>query len=535
MNLSQSHIPKSNQHSLARLSLKEIAFLVMVFGWSSWGIVLPRLLGIEKNSKRASIIASIFLLVLGICVFSFSGYSESLLLRFIALVSSVILLTAIDCSRGKFEANAVLHLVNSAYLGIGCYFVLMQNNPENFPSLWLTVLPSAPQAFDMLLLCFLFQNLGSYILWDWITPLKKAVAKWSVSTKNLINLSFIQTPQQQISLFIILSGFGLISRLWNFSLGNVYYTDGSGIPASISSFLAQFDRLYVIAWLYGYSLLLQPQFRRNKVVTRLTLFLIAVEFIYQLLSGSKGRFFNFIVLPMASVFILTKKKVSWYSVLLLGGVGLASWLVLYPTLVVYRNLLVSSALNGIDPINTLFQAYETLQSFTFDVYLETVLRPLNASGITEQVTAITSIIHYHASQESGLIWQRMFLFWVPRFLWSGKPTALSGNLIGQMSGRLSDSDITTSVLITGPGELYLYYGLLGSALMVFAGLVFRWINEATSPFKYPTPFRIAVLVAFLPLMEGLLSGSFESGLTGIIIQLAVLYLVLTLAKTVSTS
>lgn len=533
MNLGQSHIHKSNQHLLARLGLKEIAFLVMVFGWSSWGIVLPRLLGISKDSKRASIIASIFLLVLGICVFSFSGYSESLLLRFIALVSSVILLTAIDCSQGKFEANAVLHLVNSAYLGIGCYFGLMQNNPENFPSLWLTVLPSAPQAFDMLLLCFLFQNLGSYILWTWITPLKKAVAKWSASTKNLINLSFIQTPQQQLSLFFILSVFGLTSRLWNFSLGNVYYTDGSGIPASISSFLAQFDRLYVIAWLYGYSLLLQPQFKRNKVVGRVTLFLIAVEFIYQLLSGSKGRFFNFIVLPMASVFILTKRKISWYSVLFLGGVGLASWLFLYPTLVIYRNLLVSSALTGIDPINTFFQAYETLRNFTFEAYLETILRPLNASGIAEQVTAMTSIIHYHASQESSLIWQRMFLFWVPRFLWPGKPTALSGNLIGRMSGRLPDHDITTSVLITGPGELYLYYGLLGSILMVFAGLVFRWINEATSPFKYPTPFRIAVLVAFLPLMEGLLSGSFEAGLTGIVLQLAVLYLVLTLAKTVS--
>jgi hypothetical protein len=534
MHLSQSQSSKLNKYPLARLGLKEIAFFVIVFGWAGWGIVLPRLIGIAKDEKKASIAAAFFLLILGICVSFFSDYTDSLLIRFATLVSSIILLVAVDCSRGKFEANAVLHLVNSTYLGIGVYFVLMQNNPESFPDLWLTVLPSAPQAFDMLLLCFLFQNLGSYVLWPWITPLSKSVAKWSGSTKNLVNLSFIQTPQQQLSLFFILSVFGLISRLWNFSLGNIYYTDGSGIPSSISSFLAQFDRLYVIAWLNGYSLLLQPQFRNNKVVSRVTLLLIFVEFIYQLLSGSKGRFFSFIVLPMASVFILTKRKVSWRSLLLLGGVGISSWLILYPILVVYRGLLVSSALSGADPVNTFLKSYETLSSFSFDLYVETILRPFNASGITEQVTAMTSIIHYHASQESSLIWKRMLLFWVPRFLWSGKPTALSGNLIGRMSGRVPDDDITTSVLITGPGELYLYYGLLGSMLMVFTGLVFRWLNEATSPFKYPTPFRIAVLVAFLPLMEGLLSGSFETGLTGIILQLAVLYFVLTLAKTVAT-
>ncbi|NEP54271.1 MAG: hypothetical protein F6K65_37990, partial [Moorea sp. SIO3C2] len=448
------------------------------------------------------------------------------------LISAVFLLAIIDGEQNKFEANAAIHVVNGSYIGIGFYFFLMKNYPESFSDLWQSILPSAPQAFDMLLLCFFFQNVGSYILWAWITPLSQAVSKWSTLPNNAVNLTFIKTPQHQVILFIILSSFGLISRLWNLSLGNIYYTQGSGVPFFISSFLFQFDRLYVIGWLYGYSLWLKPYFRRNTVV-RLTWLLIFVEFIYQLFSGSKGRFFNFVILPMASVFILTKQKVGWRAIGLIGGGGLLSWLLVYPILVIYRHLLVTTALGGnINPIDTLNLAFETLSTYSLDTYIETILRPLNDSGIAEQVTAMTSIIHYQVSQEGSLLWQRLFLFWVPRFLWSDKPIALSGNLIGRLSNRLNDHDFMTSVLITGVGELYLYYGLLGSTLMALVGLLFRWMNESISPFRYPTPFRVAVFVAFLPLMQGILSGTFESGLTGIILQLGVLYFVLNFVKMV---
>jgi hypothetical protein len=524
----------SNLNQPPKPGLKENIFFVVVFGWSGWGLVLPRLLGISDKRTTSSLIAPALLVISGLCLLYSIHDSTSFLTRFVLLLSAIIFLAAIDCSRQQFEANAVIHLINAGYLGVGLYFLLMEAYPSNFPELWQVILPSASKAFDMLLLCFLFQNLGSYVLWAWITPLSQNVRIWSISAKNLVNLSFVQTPNQQLTLFAILSILGLASRLWNFSLGNIYYTEGSGVPFYISSFFAQFDRLYVIAWLYGYALGLQPQFKRNRVV-RLTWLLIPFEFFYQVFSGSKGRFFNFVILPLASVFILTRQRVAWRSLLLLGVLGTLSWLLLYPILVIYRALLFDAGGSTGSPLSTLNLAFQTFSAYSFAEYLESILTPLNASGITEQVMAMTSIIHYQVSQDGSLLWQRLLLFWVPRFIWADKPVILSSNEIGRLSNRLSQEDLTTSVLTTSPGELYIYYGLLGSGLMVFVGLLIRWMNEAISSFKIPTLFRIAVLVAFLPLVQSFLSGNFESGLTGIMLQLGVLYFVLALAKAVITS
>jgi hypothetical protein len=238
-----------------------------------------------------------------------------------------------------------------------------------------------------------------------------------------------------------------------------------------------------------------------------------------------------VILPLASVFILVRQRISWRAIFLMGGAGIFSWLVVYPTLVIYRNLLVSIPLGAsIDPVEVLKRAFDILSNSSSEKYIETILTPLNQSGIAEQVTALTSIIHYQVSQEGSLLWQRLFLFWVPRFLWPDKPVALSANLIGRLSHRLNPEDFTTSVLTTGPGELFLYYGFWGSSLMIFTGLLLRWLNEAISPFKVYTTFRVAVLVGYLPLMQGILSGSFESGLTGIVLQIGVIYTSLGVAK-----
>ena len=71
--------------------------------------------------------------------------------------------------------------------------------------------------------------------------------------------------------------------------------------------------------------------------------------------------------------------------------------------------------------------------------------------------------------------------------------------------------------------------------MVLGGLLFRWINEAISPFKVESSFRVAVLVGFYPLMRRLLSGNFEAAVTGIIIQICILYVVLYSVKIMVSS
>jgi hypothetical protein len=512
---------------LFRATIKENIFLLIVFGWSGWALILPSLFDTLRSRDNSWTWILISLGSISFCIVN--GY-ENFYSKFIITISIVALAIFVDCYNKTFIHNIIIHLVNGVHIGVSIYFLIMKLYPENFPPLWRTILPSGNEAFDMLILCLVFQNVGYYMIGSWLSPQDGSIARWANSPMNLVNLNFIHTDRDRLKLFYILSSFGLMGRIWNLSLGKVYYTEGSGVPFYISSFLAQFDRLYVTAWLYGCWFWLQKNIRTNSIVWP-TVILTIVELIYQIFSGSKGRFFNFIVIPLATVFILTRQRVSAITVLLLAGFGVISWLFIYPILVVYRNVISANPLgNIVDPIASINKAYQLLNSYSSEQYIEIILTPFNASGITEQVMAMTSIIHYHLAQDGDLLWPRLLLFWIPRFLWDEKPIALSANLIGRLSHRLPDFDITTSVLITGTGELYLYYGLLGSTLMVLVGIVFRWINEAISPFKLYTPFRIAVLISFLPLMQGFVSGTFESGLTGLVIQLGVLYLILGFVK-----
>lgn len=513
-------------------SLKENLLILMVFGIPGWSLVISNFLDLSKSRKVCVflILASLFSLTLGLV--GMSDGIHPINFQFITCLAFVTLTISIDSYLGNFWNNALLHLVNTGYLGVGFYFFIMNLYPDSFPSLWKSILPSAPKAFDMLMLCMVYQTIGYYIVWQLFYPITNSIRKWAISSSNLLNFSFPGSSLCLPALFGIFTILGLASRLWNLSLGNVYYTEGSGVPFFISSFLAQFDRLYSVALLYGCALSFTENNKKNSII-KLTWFVVAFEFIYQLLSGSKGRFFYFVVLPISSVFVLVARRISWGILLLLSGSGLFSWLVVYPILVIYRNLLAASALgSSIDPVELFNQASQMLRMYSWDAYVEMLFTPFNQSGIAEQVIAMTSIIHYDVSQDGSLLWQRLFLFWVPRFIWPGKPVVLSGNLIGRLSKRVNEEDVRTSVLTTAPGELFLYYDLWGSSLMILMGLLLRFLNETLSPFKFFTIFRVALLVSYLPLAQGILSGSFESGLTGIILQIGTLYAALLIIKIV---
>lgn len=514
-------------------SFKENLLLLIIFGIPGGSLVVSNYLDLSKSRKSSVllIVASLFSLSLGVVGMTNELYSINF--QFLVCLSLVILPIALDSYLGNFWNNAILHLVNAGYFGVGFYFLIMNLYPDSFLDLWKTILPSASKAFDMLLLCLIFQTIGYYFVWQLFEPISKVIKKWCLSPRNLINLSFSGSSSCLPILFGIFASLGLASRLWNLSLGNVYYTEGSGVPFYISSFLAQFDRLYSVALLYGCALSFTPTSKKKSIVY-LTWVLVIFEFIYQLLSGSKGRFFNFVILPIASVFILVCRRVSWIVLLLITGTGVFSWLIIYPILIIYRNLISSHSLDSsVDLLEILNQASQLLKLYSLDQYIETILTPFNKSGIAEQVLAMTSIIHYNVSQEGSMLWQRLFLFWVPRFIWADKPVILSANLIGRLSKRITSDDLKTSVLTTAPGELFIYYGLGGAFLMIFMGLLLRILNEACSPFRLFTIFRVAVLVSYLPLVQSILTGTFESGLTGIVLQLSTLYAALVIVRIIA--
>jgi hypothetical protein len=508
---------------LANATMKENIFLLIVFGWAGLPLITTNLLGTLRSRNNSWTWIVISLIIIGFCLFI--GY-DTFYAKFFTALSIITLLIFFDCYQRRFIQNITIHLINGGILGIIIYFWIMRSYPGSFPPLWTKVLPSSNEAFDMLTLCLIFQNIGYYIIGGFLFPPNGTFAKWASSNRNLFNLNFINTESRQLQLFIILSSFGLIFRAWNLTLGKTLYTDGSGVPFIIGSFLGQFDKLYVAAWLYGCWFWLQKGTQKN-TFTRLTILVTVIELLYQLLSGSKGRFFNLVFIPLASLLILTRQRASATIVFFTTGFSFFSWLFIYPILVAYRNALSSGAT---DPIATFGRAYTIASGYSIEKYTEIIFTPLTASGLSEVVLSMTSIIHYHVTQDGNLIWPRLFLFWMPRFLWEDKPGILSTNLIGRLSYRLGQQDFTTSVLNTSPGELYLYFGLMGSILMIVFGLLLRLINDATSPFKIYNPFRVAVLISYLPLLQNLWVVSFESSITGIVMRFSVLYLVLLLIK-----
>lgn len=227
---------------------------------------------------------------------------------------------------------------------------------------------------------------------------------------------------------------------------------------------------------------------------------------------------------MTTILLLVKGSIRTKTFFTLITAAFLSWLIVYPILIEYRSILSSGEFTSLR--DAFWEAFVHLRAYSSERYFDSILIPFNSSGSTEALLAMSSIVDSDLSEEGTLLWQRMFLFWIPRFIWPSKPEALSSNLIGRLTGRLSTDDIGTSVLLTAPGELYIYYGLGGAALMSLVGIFFRFIEGILSPFYYFSLFRIAAFVAFSPSIFNFINGSFESTLTGSIIQISVVYAVL---------
>jgi len=531
---------KSTQSPNFKTGFKESIFLMGLLGWPSIGIILNSLAGYTSGERfgnqmlfsLAGLSTLIGTIYLGLEV-------DSPVPRFLFCLAIVMFLIAIDCERKQFYENITIHLSNSGYVGVAFYFLLMQLNPTGFEgiNLWKRISSSAPTAFNMLILCLICTNIGYYLIYPVLFNFLALSKSWFYSARNSLNLLFIRKSSDELILFLLLAGLGLVTRIWNFTLGRVFYLTGNtetqSIPALISSFLAQFDGLYSIAWLYGIILLFQEDQRKSegqKVIIFITVPLVTLELFYQFISGSKGRFATFVIIPLGFAYYLARRKISWSVFTVSVMIGAGSLLLIYPLLVLYRAEI--SAASQVDPVELMAKAWNSLQSLSWEGYQQTVLTPFNSSGITEQVTAMTSIVHYvdRLPIPPEYLWERLLWFWLPRFLSPGKLTSIPTNAIGRLTERLGSTDFTTSVLQTGPGELFIYYQLFGCLMMIIPGILFRWFNEAASPFKRFSYFRMAVFITFLPAIFGNLSGGFETGVTGMILQLGVLFVSLEMVK-----
>ncbi|NBD18237.1 MAG: hypothetical protein GVY04_19500 [Cyanobacteria bacterium] len=522
------------------LTLKEKLYTIIPFGWGALTLFLAG--GTDRSISSFYRFLSFGLGSAGISILTLVNSSLIQVLANILLILGInLFVLSNDLFNEKVDKNLTIHFLNAGYLGLALYLYVMTLYPMWFQDLWPMIVVSAPQSALMLTLCLFCQNIGYFILGNLVFG-ASSVANWFNSRKNVLNLEFIKPNQiSKVNLlFFTLIIMGSISRLIEIFLGgSILYGAVNVIPTSISSFLAQFSVLYPIGWLYGSAKILSPQEKTNKLIKSITFVLISFELVFQFFSGSKGRFFTQIIIPLSAVYLLVKKKVSVQFVIIGFGLAFTSWLVLYPVLVVYREALFESyqlfgsSFSLIDNMNFAFQ---TMLNFSWNDYLDVVMDPLNKLGLAEQNLALTSIIHndLRLPGTGENLWERLMFFWLPRFLWPAKPTNLSANLIGRLTGRVNPEDYTTSVLTTGPGEVFIYYGFAGSLLMIIAGLVFRGTNDLISPFLKFSQLKVATFIVFVGLVDGIISGNFEEAITGILLQLGLLYFIVWLFKKITT-
>ncbi|MGQ9865122.1 MAG: hypothetical protein ACUVSQ_02380 [Pseudanabaenaceae cyanobacterium] len=522
---------------ILRPRLKENFFLLATLNWGALGL----LLGGWGSSRAGFGLVAALPLGLGLSSTAFWLFdAESLLARACLLTALVSGLVVYDLGCGRFRYRAIAHGVNGVYLSFAVYFVALDQFPEAFlPVLeyWREIAVGAREAFDMLIGCFLFQNLGYYALWPLLTQFKIfRKPGWNLSPQNIFNVAFLKTAGDRTLFFYRLGSVGLLPRFLGLARGRVFYFDGGSGISFLDSLLAQFQSAYNAAWIFGVLLLIQPAFSTNgwgpsarRWLKAGVAFVLSTEFFVQLVGGSKGGFYLAVVVPLALAYLFGRQQVSWGVMGLLVSTGLVAVLVVYPTLTIYREQLFA-LLAEKSRVEAVWDAFQQMLTLPWTDYEAIVLRPFNQSGTTEQVVALTASVKFRETiaEDPQLLFQRLLLFWVPRIAWPGKPEALNLNRIGRLTQRVGPEDFGTAVLLTGPGELYLYFGLAGCGLMLLPGFLLRWLEEATSPFWAFSPFRIALFLTFFPRLALVLTSAFESSLSGLILQFLSLYVVLNL-------
>ncbi len=433
---------------------------------------------------------------------------DAILGRAAVAVSLGLFFAWLDTRRDAAHRSVLAFLPTAQCMSIAVQLVVMDQRPDMFRGVWLLCRSGATleRAQWMLVGSILAYELGRMLV------LSRTSNRWREAVAHELRSAGSSTwATDAVSLV------GIAIFLAIITIRGVGYIVATALPLSISGILGTLEPFYYIGLYAAVASALRTG-RRRPAVIAWTLATLA----YELLSGSKGRFALFVLLPLALIYLLHVRRPNVAAGTALISIGLVSWLVVYPVLVVYRGDLAAQQGVVDDRVEMLSDA----RSRADLNYLDKILVPFLESNLAEQVTAIASIIEFDVRRSPEHLPQRLFLFWIPRAVWSEKPTMLDANEIGRESLRLSDHDRATSVVMTAPGELYVYLGEWGVWMMALMGGAVGFLAPLPRRTRHATDLEIGLVAYLARMLPGLVSGGFESGLTGFLIQAVVLALLL---------
>ncbi|MBX7190676.1 MAG: hypothetical protein K1X94_01380 [Sandaracinaceae bacterium] len=429
--------------------------------------------------------------------------------RALLTVACGVLAMALDHRPNNQHPSMLVSLPTAQLMSIGMYVWIMDTYPGEFPPLWsLCTAATLETAQWMILGALLAYEAGRWLAWS--TGATSSVA--SSFRRAMDDLARSEYALQAM-IVVGLAIFGLI-----LSIRGVGYL-APLLPTSVAGLLGNMEFLYYVAI---YAAIAAAIRRQRNVAFVIGWCLLALA--YELISGSKGRFAGYILLPAAFVYVVTRKRTHYVATSLLVTLGLVSWLVVYPTLIEYRLLLEQDA--DSDPV----AAMATANARSTDSYYDKVMTPLVGSVLAEQSLAITSAIEFDVRTSAEELPQRLFLFWIPRFLWPGKPMMLDSNWIGRESRRLSQSNTTTAVVTTSVAEQYVYLGPWGVLLTALVGFVTAVLFCGVRFNTRATDIEIGLTTYMSRTLPGLIASSFEGAFTGVLLHVLVLFVFVVVAR-----
>lgn len=439
----------------------------------------------------AVVVLSIGLALLGLVVGDDPGSFAAAL----SPVGIAVLFAAYEARRPDPSLIALIPLGMVAMVGI--YIPIMCSFPSYFPLLFGMIRSNATleQVRWLMILSQLAWGFGATGLFGTSTSLERRLAE----------ILRFQAEGDDVPKPFLVVGFAALA-VSTAAYGVGYMSQGR-VPAALAQFLAVVGCVYYVGF-YGHA---SAMFRSGKA-SPTTMGWIALALFFDIISGSKGRFFTFTLLPLSAAFSLSVKHVSSRGLATFVTIVLVSALVGYPLLANYRSDLADGRTSVGDAGNGLMAASERLD----EGYVDRALTPILQSNTAEQAMAIASVVHFDVRRPTEPYVQRLLFFWVPRAIWPDKPIALSGNEIGRETGRVNEGDLETSVLTTSLGDLYIHFGLYGSLLLCAGGLVIRLLERTFCPNPMSDPLQCGMWVYLGRSTTMFVAGVYESVLTGAI-------------------
>lgn len=486
----QSAPPTHTYASSAQFLLGALQLFVAPWAWV-WLIA-----GTSARARRALTALGVFCCILAAWPFVTGALVGGRALFTIGLAISAI---ALDHRPSNPTPSLISSLPTAQLASIASYIWLMDEAPDEFPLIW--TICSSPAALEtaqeMLIASLLSYELGRYIVNR--LGLAQRVAQTSARAfEDLASDDFVLVA-------IAAAGTAVFALI--LSIRGLSYLS-TAMPEELAGFLGNVDFLYYVGLYAAVSAAIRRRWHVGIVSAWVVLALA-----YELISGSKGRFAAYILIPLIAVYALGRTKVPLRATAIVIVAGMFSWLVIFPTLIVYRNQMEVEGMSD-DPV----AALATARGGSSEAFDDHVLSPIFDSQLAEQAAAMTSIIYFDVRTPAENLPARLFLFWVPRAVWPEKPYPLSANRIGRESHRLSPADETTSVIITSVGEQYAYLGKAGAFTTILLGLAVGLLGPSARTRSDVSDLEIGLVAYLLRLIPAFVSATFESSLTGFGLQ-----------------